>query len=39
MDKIKEVWNWAKEKWNGLNKQLKWFIIAIVIAIVLSWII
>ena len=39
MDKINQIWNWAKDKLNGLNKQLKWFIIAVVIAIVLSWII
>ena len=39
MDKIKKVWDWSKEKWNGLNKQLKLFIVAVAIIIVLSWII
>jgi len=39
MDKIKKVWDWAKGKWNGLNKQLKLFIIAVAVLIVLGWII
>lgn len=39
MDKIKKVWDWSKEKWDGLNKQLKLFIAAVAILIVLSWII
>ena len=39
MNKIKKVWDWAKDKWNGLNKQLKLFIAAVAILIVLSWII
>ena len=39
MDKIKQVWNWSKKKWNGLNKQLKLFIVAVAVLIILSWII
>ena len=36
---MEQVWNSAKDKWNGLNKQLKWFIAAVAILIVISLII
>jgi type IV secretory pathway component VirB8 len=36
---MEKVWNWAKDKWDGLNKQLKWFIAAVAILIVISLII
>lgn len=36
---MEQVWNWAKDKWDGLNKQLKWFIAAVAILIVISLII
>jgi hypothetical protein len=39
MDKIEQVWDWAKDKWEGLNKQLKWFIMGVVILVVLGLII
>ena len=37
--KLEEAWNWAKDKWNGLNKQLKLFIAAVAILVVISLII
>jgi hypothetical protein len=36
---MEKVWNWAKDKWDGLNKKLKWFIAAVAILIVISLII